>query len=252
MKMIAEHQTNLCRHCKMQREADMIKIENESKNFRRHKAIKGFTCELDKGCYGLLGPNGAGKTTLLRCILGLYPVSEGVVSLQKGEQIGYLPQRFGMFHELKVKEMMYYFAAAKKVSKEKREAEIERVLADVNLSEKAEEKVGHLSGGMQRRLGIAQAILGDPDILFLDEPTTGLDPEERSHFKEIIRKLAKDDKIIVISTHIVQEVEAVCDRVLIMKDGTLLENVTVEEACHFAGDDNATLEQGYLQRLKEA
>ena len=168
MKMIAEHQTNLCRHCKMQREADMIKIENVSKNFRRHKAIKGFTCELDKGCYGLLGPNGAGKTTLLRCILGLYPVSEGVVSLQKGEQIGYLPQRFGMFHELKVKEMMYYFAAAKKVSKEKREAEIERVLADVNLSEKAEEKVGHLSGGMQRRLGIAQAILGDPDILFLD------------------------------------------------------------------------------------
>lgn len=230
----------------------MIKIENVSKNFRRHKAIKGITCELDKGCYGLLGPNGAGKTTLLRCILGLYPVSEGVVSLQKGEQIGYLPQRFGMFHELKVKEMMYYFAAAKKVSKEKREAEIERVLADVNLSEKAEEKVGHLSGGMQRRLGIAQAILGDPDILFLDEPTTGLDPEERSHFKEIIRKLAKDDKIIVISTHIVQEVEAVCDRVLIMKDGTLLEKVTVEEACHFAGDDNATLEQGYLQRLKEA
>ena len=105
---------------------------------------------------------------------------------------------------------------------------------------------------MQRRLGIAQAILGDPDILFLDEPTTGLDPEERSHFKEIIRKLAKNDKIIVISTHIVEEVEAVCDRVLIMKDGTLLENVTVEEACHFAGDDNATLEQGYLQRLKEA
>ena len=218
----------------------MIKIENVSKNFRRHKAIKGFTCELDKGCYGLLGPNGAGKTTLLRCILGLYPVSEGVVSLQKGEQIGYLPQRFGMFH------------AAKKVPKDKREAEIERVLADVNLSEKAEERVGHLSGGMQRRLGIAQAILGDPDILFLDEPTTGLDPEERSHFKEIIRKLAKDDKIIVISTHIVEEVEAVCDRVLIMKDGTLLENVTVEEACHFAGDDNATLEQGYLQRLKEA
>ena len=213
----------------------MIKIENVSKNFRRHKAIKGFTCELDKGCYGLLGPNGAGKTTLLRCILGLYPVSEG-----------------GMFHELKVKEMMYYFAAAKKVPKDKREAEIERVLADVNLSEKAEERVGHLSGGMQRRLGIAQAILGDPDILFLDEPTTGLDPEERSHFKEIIRKLAKNDKIIVISTHIVEEVEAVCDRVLIMKDGTLLENVTVEEACHFAGDDNATLEQGYLQRLKEA
>ena len=147
---------------------------------------------------------------------------------------------------------MHYFAAAKKVPKERREAEIDRVLADVNLSEKAGEKVGHLSGGMQRRLGIAQAILGDPDILFLDEPTTGLDPEERSHFKEIIQKLSKENKIIVISTHIVEEVEAVCDRVLIMKDGTLLENVTVEEACRFAGEDNATLEQGYLQRLKEA
>lgn len=151
----------------MQREADMIKIENVSKNFRRHKAIKGFTCELDKGCYGLLGPNGAGKTTLLRCILGLYPVSEGVVSLQKGEQIGYLPQRFGMFHELKVKEMMYYFAAAKKVSKEKREAEIERVLADVNLSEKAEEKVGHLSGD-GAATWYRQAILGDPIFCFCD------------------------------------------------------------------------------------
>lgn len=230
----------------------MIKIEKVSKNFRSHKVIKEFSCELDKGCYGLLGPNGAGKTTLLRCILGLYPVSEGTVMMQKEDQIGYLPQRFGMFHELKVKEMMHYFAAAKKVPKEKREAEIDRVLADVNLSEKAGEKVGHLSGGMQRRLGIAQAILGDPDILFLDEPTTGLDPEERSHFKEIIQKLSKENKIIVISTHIVEEVEAVCDRVLIMKDGTLLENVTVEEACRFAGEDNATLEQGYLQRLKEA
>ncbi|HBZ64603.1 MAG TPA: ABC transporter ATP-binding protein, partial [Lachnospiraceae bacterium] len=90
----------------------MIKIEKVSKNFRSHKVIKEFSCELDKGCYGLLGPNGAGKTTLLRCILGLYPVSEGTVTMQKEDKIGYLPQRFGMFHELKVKEMMHYFAAA--------------------------------------------------------------------------------------------------------------------------------------------
>lgn len=98
----------------------MIKIENVSKNFRRHKAIKGFTCELDKGCYGLLGPNGAGKTTLLRCILGLYPVSEGVVSLQKGEQIGYLPQRFGMFHELKVKKDVLFCCGEKGAEGQKR------------------------------------------------------------------------------------------------------------------------------------
>lgn len=230
----------------------MIKIENVSKKFRGHNAIQNFSCELDSGCYGLLGPNGAGKTTLLRCILGLYPVSDGSITLEKEEKIGYLPQRFGMFHELKVKEMMQYFAAAKKVPKKDFDAEIDRVLASVNLAERTEDKVGHLSGGMQRRLGIAQAILGDPDILFLDEPTTGLDPEERSHFKDIIRKLAKEDKIIVISTHFVEEVEAVCDRVLIMKEGRLLENVTVEEACHFAESDDATLEQGYLRRLQEA
>lgn len=148
---------------------------------------------------------------------------------------------------------MYYFAAAKKVPKDKREAEIERVLADVNLSEKAEERVGHLSGRNAAATWYRTGNSGrSGTFCFWMNRRTGLDPEERSHFKEIIRKLAKDDKIIVISTHIVEEVEAVCDRVLIMKDGTLLENVTVEEACHFAGDDNATLEQGYLQRLKEA
>ena len=143
------------------------------------------------------------------------------------------------------------FAVAKKIPKRERESEIQRVLSEVNLSEKAEEKVAHLSGGMQRRLGIAQAIMGNPDILFLDEPTAGLDPEERSHFKDIMRELKKQDKIILISTHIVEEVEAVCDRVLIMKEGTLLENVTVKDACHFAEEENATLEQGYIKRLQE-
>ena len=232
----------------------MIKIEKLSKKFGKHKVIKEFSCQLEKGCYGLLGPNGAGKTTLLRCILGLYPVSEGKVVLEEGESIeniGYLPQRFGMFQELKVKDMMHYFTVAKKIPKLERESEIQRVLSAVNLSEKAEEKVAHLSGGMQRRLGIAQAIMGNPEILFLDEPTAGLDPEERSHFKDIMRELKKQDKIILISTHIVEEVEAVCDRVLIMKEGTLLENVTVKDACHFAEEENATLEQGYIKRLQE-
>ncbi len=228
----------------------MICIRNVNKIFRKRYAVRNVTCEIAPGCYGLLGPNGAGKTTLLRCILGLYPVSDGEIILDKNEKIGYLPQRFGLFRELKVRDMMDYFAVAKGIAKKERKAEIEKVLKLVNLLERADDKVGNLSGGMQRRLGIAQAILGDPGIIFLDEPTTGLDPEERARFKEVIRELAQTGKIIIISTHIVEDVESVCDRVLIMKEGRLLENVTVEQACNFAETGKPTLELGYLARLK--
>ncbi len=228
----------------------MICIRNVNKVFRKRYAVRNVTCEINPGCYGLLGPNGAGKTTLLRCILGLYSVTDGEIMLDKDEKIGYLPQRFGLFRELKVRDMMDYFAVAKGIAKKERKAEIEKVLKLVNLLERADDKVGNLSGGMQRRLGIAQAILGDPGIIFLDEPTTGLDPEERARFKEVIRELAQTGKIIIISTHIVEDVESVCDRVLIMKEGRLLENVTVEQACNFAETGKPTLELGYLARLK--
>lgn len=230
----------------------MIQINNISKKFRRREAIKEYSCEIEAGCYGLLGPNGAGKTTLLRCILGLYPVSSGKVEIDKDITIGYLPQKFGLFRELKVVDMMDYFAVAKKVPKKRKKDEIMQALELVNLSDRAGDKVGRLSGGMQRRLGIAQTILGDPDVLLFDEPTTGLDPEERARFKDFIRQLDKKRKSIIISTHIVEEVESICDRVLIMKEGKLLENVTIEQACGFSKEENATLEQGYLARLKEA
>lgn len=227
----------------------MIRIDKVTKKFKRWEAIRDFTCKLTAGCCGLLGPNGAGKTTLLRCVLGLYPVTSGNVELDNGISIGYLPQKFGLFRELKVKDMMDYFAVAKKVPKGKRTDEIMRVLELVHLSDRADDRAGQLSGGMQRRLGIAQAVLGDPDVLLFDEPTTGLDPEERARFKDIIRQLDRDRKCIVISTHIVEDVESVCDRVILMKEGKLLEYVTVAEACAFSGEENGTLEQGYLARL---
>ncbi len=228
----------------------MISLRNVNKVFGKRYAVRNFTCELQPGCYGLLGANGAGKTTLLRCILGLHTVTDGEIIREKKEKIGYLPQKFGMFRELKVKDMMYYFAVAKEIPKKERDTEIERVLELVNLSQRKDEKVGNLSGGMQRRLGIAQAVLGNPDVVFLDEPTTGLDPEERARFKDMICRLKKENRIILISTHIVEDVESVCDRVLIMKEGSLLENVTVKEACNFAETGNPTLELGYLARLK--
>ena len=131
---------------------------------------------------------------------------------------GYLPQKFGMFKELSVYDMMDYFAVLKEIPKSERHAEIGRVVEFVNLSDRIKDRVGSLSGGMIRRLGIAQALLGDPKILLFDEPTAGLDPEERMRFKNIIRQLPKD-KIILISTHIVEDVEAVCDHIMVMQAG---------------------------------
>ncbi len=227
----------------------MIDIQHAKKSFRNRDAVQDFSCELRSGCYGILGPNGAGKTTLLRCILGLYPLTSGKITMDKDAEIGYLPQKFGVFRELKVVDMMDYFATAKKIPKQRKKEEIQRVLELVNLSDRGMDKVGQLSGGMQRRLGIAQAILGDPDVLIFDEPTAGLDPEERVRFKELIQKICDGKKTILISTHIVEEVESVCERVLMMKEGELLENVTVEEACQFSDKENPTLEQGYLARM---
>lgn len=212
----------------------MLTLTNVSKKFRRREVLKNISLRLNQGCYGLLGPNGAGKTTLLRCVLGLYPVSGGEISFA-GEQkeIGYLPQKFGMFREMTVHDMLYYFAAVKKIPKKKREDEIEKVLALVNLEDRQKERVSRLSGGMQRRIGIAQAVLGDPDIIFLDEPTAGLDPEERTRFRSVLTNI-REDRLILVSTHIVEDVESVCDRVIIMNEGNILADTTVEETCKFA------------------
>lgn len=233
----------------------MLILENVSKKFRKREALKDVSLRMEEGCYGLLGPNGAGKTTLLRCVLGLYPVSSGRISFDgKSGEIGYLPQKFGMFQELKVYDMLYYFAAVKKIPAHLRKEEIEKVLKLVNLEDRYGEKVGKLSGGMQRRIGIAQALLGNPKLIFLDEPTTGLDPEERMRFRDIMSEV-REGRTILLSTHIVEDVEYVCDRVIIMNHGRVLENVTVQEACAFSRQNGSgkglSLADGYLARIRE-
>lgn len=233
----------------------MLILENVSKKFRKREALKDVSIQMEEGCYGLLGPNGAGKTTLLRCVLGLYPISSGRISLDgKPGEIGYLPQKFGMFQELTAYDMLYYFAAVKKIPGHLRKGEIEKVLSLVNLEDRYGEKVGKLSGGMQRRIGIAQALLGNPRFIFLDEPTAGLDPEERTRFRAIIGEI-KEGRTILLSTHIVEDVESICDRVIMMNHGRILENVTVQEACAFSGKDDSgkepSLADGYLARIKE-
>lgn len=215
----------------------MIEIKNLTKTFGKKTALNNLSVTLEPGVIGLLGPNGSGKTTLLRTMTGLYRTKAGQILLN-GKDVtntdalpavtGYLPQKFGMFKELSVYDMMDYFAVLKKIPKAEKKAEIERVVEFVNLSDRMRDRVGSLSGGMVRRLGIAQAVLGNPKVLLFDEPTAGLDPEERMRFKNMVRQLPKDT-IVLISTHIVEDVEAVCDHVMVMRKGTVLANKTGEE-----------------------
>ncbi len=225
----------------------MLSIEHVYKNFGKKEVLSAVCLNLEKGCYGLLGPNGAGKTTLLRMILKLYPVRRGSIWCDGAEEIGYLPQKFGAFRELTVYDILYYFAALKKIPKKMRGEEITRVLRLVNLSDREKDKMGSLSGGMQRRVGIAQAALGDPGILIFDEPTAGLDPEERARFKELVRQIM-EGKTILLSTHIVEDVESLCDHVIIMNQGRILESLTTDEAGRLA-DGEEGLEAGYLSRI---
>lgn len=219
----------------------MLEIKELSKSFGKKKVLHNISCSLDTGIYGLLGPNGAGKTTLLRCVLGLYPFEKGeiwldgrkITDIQRQVNIGYLPQKSGVFPGLTVEEYLRYFSNLKKLDKTKTDAFVNEALEMVHLTEQRKMKGHKLSGGMVRRLGIAQAVLGMPELVIFDEPTTGLDPEERMRFKNIVRQMGKETTVIM-STHIVEDVEAVCSRILIMKDGTFSMQGTQEEVIRCA------------------
>lgn len=205
----------------------MLSIRHLNKSFGKTKVLKDFSFDFDRGIFGLLGANGAGKTTLLRCITQLYNTPRDTILFQ-GEcvrhnrdylaNIGYLPQKFGLFKDLTVTEMMRLFASLKNLDVKSLQPQIDECIELVNLGDCRRARAGALSGGMIRRLGIAQALLGDPDILIFDEPTAGLDPEERLRFKNILSQISKN-KVVIISTHIVEDVEAVCDHIVIIKEG---------------------------------
>ncbi len=206
----------------------MISIKHVYKRFGRKEILSDITCELDKGIYGLLGSNGAGKTTLMRCLTNLYPINGGKIEIngvsskrRSKTKIGYLPQFFGLYKELTVWDSMRYFCNLKRVKRSQIKDTIKSCLAAVNMTG-SEKTVGRkLSGGMMRRVGIAQALIDNPELILFDEPTAGLDPEERMHFKNIVSGLGKNETVI-ISTHIVEDIEACCDSVIVMKEGRLL------------------------------
>lgn len=184
----------------------MLKIDGLTYKFGKKAAVDCLSFEFTNGVYGLLGPNGSGKTTLMRCITGLYNV-KGEHIFYNGKpvekdksfsrHVGYLPQKFGMYQHLTLNEMLLLIANMKGLDDKSARESVEKALRLVNLTDCAEKKVKALSGGMVRRAGIAQTLLGDPDILIFDEPTAGLDPEERLRFQSIISEIKKD-KIILI------------------------------------------------------
>ncbi|HHU07250.1 MAG TPA: ATP-binding cassette domain-containing protein [Clostridiaceae bacterium] len=222
----------------------MLEIKGLNKNFGRKVVLDHLTSALESGVYGLLGPNGSGKTTLLRCLTLTYTEGrnsifyEGI-SLGKMknylDRLGYLPQTFGLFKDLKVREMMQMLANLRGVGRQQARGDIEKCLELVNLTDKIESRISTLSGGMIRRLGIAQAFLGDPDVMLFDEPTAGLDPIERLRFKSIISETA-NDKTVIISTHIVEDVEALCKKILILKDGKFAVDGSTEEVKQLAAN----------------
>ncbi len=242
----------------------MLTISNLTKGFKNKRVFDDLSLTLDNGIYGFLGPNGAGKTTLIRCICGVYKLKNGVIEAngaKVGEKkyidsLGYLPQSFGLFRDMPVDDALNYMAGLKGIDKKSAAEEIDRVLKIVNLSDRKYDRIKSLSGGMTRRLGIAQALLGDPKLLIFDEPTAGLDPEERIRFKKIIGGLSKD-KTVLISTHICSDIESLCDKVIVIDHGKIcyngelegLENIGTNSDIKDEGESK--LERGYLCLLNK-
>ena len=235
----------------------MLTLDKLNKKFGKKLVLNNISFAFESGVYGLLGPNGAGKTTLMRCISTNYPVKNGEIlfngsSINKDKtylsKIGYLPQKFGMFKELKVFEALELMANLKSITKKDAEKNIDDCLEKVNLTDRKNSFVKTLSGGMVRRLGIAQALLGDPEIIIFDEPTAGLDPEERLRFKNIVSELDKT-KTVIISTHIVEDVEAVCNKVAVMKDGDISVCGSCEEIQRYAENKVFTVRKDEADKI---
>ncbi|MEK9196740.1 ABC transporter ATP-binding protein [Ureibacillus sp. 179-F W5.1 NHS] len=213
-----------------------IIVKDITKSFGSKRALDHVSLEI-RGTFGLLGPNGAGKTTLMKLLATLDIPDSGIIRIDEDdlswnepsevrERLGYLPQHFSIYRSLKVEEVMNHFAILKGIrGKKVRSEAINSILQSVNLSEQKTKKVKNLSGGMLRRLGIAQALLGNPQIIIVDEPTAGLDIEERVRFCRLLRKIG-ENRIIIISTHIVEDLESTCDHIAIMKEGKILQTGT--------------------------
>lgn len=209
-----------------------IQITNLHKKYGSFEAIQGIDLTIQRGMFGLLGPNGAGKTTLMQILATLQPPTTGQIQigaykLGRDDQairsiLGYLPQEFGIYKKLSGYEYLDYVGLMKGITNSrKRKEEIITLLDKVNLTDKARKRIGSYSGGMKQRIGIAQALLASPQVIIVDEPTAGLDPEERIRFRNLLGDLSAD-RIVILSTHIVADIESSCSQLAIMKRGRIV------------------------------
>lgn len=209
----------------------MLEIRELKKNYGRQPAVAGVSYVFSSGIFALLGPNGAGKTTLINMIMGSVKPDRGDIlyhgtSLMKDRNkfvsdVGYLPQSPRFYRDFSVVEFLQYVCELKALPTPIRHAQIENVLSKVNLSDAGGKRIGSLSGGMRQRLGIAQALIGDPKVLIFDEPTAGLDPVERIRFRNLMSQLS-NEKLIIIATHIVPDVEFIAKRIVLMSSGVIV------------------------------
>ena len=218
----------------------MLKLKGIKKDYDDYTAISDINLELEEGVYGFLSPNGAGKTTLLKMLATLLYPTEGEITwndkdiFSMGEDyralLGYMPQKFGYYRDYSAEKFLLYLAVLKGMKRKEAAARIDELLQQVGLADVKKQKLKTYSGGMLQRVGIAQAVLNEPKILILDEPTAGLDPGERARFREMLAKFSKG-RVVLYSTHIVSDVENLANRIIMLKDHQLFANATPQELC---------------------
>ena len=219
----------------------MLVVKDVSKQYGSFTALQGINLEFTNGLYGLLAPNGAGKTTLIKMLATLIAPTKGeilydgknIIDMDEDyrELLGYLPQQFGYYKNYSPKQYLLYLAALKGIGKKEALVKIEELLEKVALSDVMNKKMKKFSGGMIQRVGIAQALLNDPRILILDEPTAGLDPKERARFRHLLTELARK-RLVIISTHIVSDIESIANEIIMIKNQQILYKDSVEKICN--------------------
>lgn len=215
----------------------MLEVTNVNKSYGKKQVLYDINLKFENGIYGLLGPNGAGKTTLIHIITGLISPNGGTVTYRgkdiRGrksryhDDLGFMPQYTSYYPNFTGQEFLKYMCTIKGLPERKQKEIISEVLKTVNLEKYRNEKIGHYSGGMKQRIGIAQAIINNPKVLILDEPTAGLDPLERIRFRNLISELSKD-RVVILATHIVPDVESIASKVLLLHKGRVIEGGSPE------------------------